>query len=136
MSNTQYSEMMKNLSQDAVNFVNSEFGQELDFSIGSIKMIDEVISQLKLNFIEQLTDDKVIFTLSNMLGAYCGEVFKQQFGGTWLVTEEQKGQHQCFIEYQGKTFPFAGVVYLNLTSENSKSVSDYFSLAAEPFLDV
>ncbi|RUO45069.1 hypothetical protein [Idiomarina aquatica] len=134
MSNTNYTEMMKCLSEDAVNFVESEFGLKLDFSVDSIQFIDNVISQLKLKFAEQLSDDKLVFTLSNMLGAYCGEVFKQHIGGAWLVVEESEGQHQCFVEHGGKTFPFAGIVYINLTSERNKSVSEYFALAAEPFL--
>ena len=133
MSNTNYTELMKRLSEDAVNFVESEFDLKLDFSIDSIKVIDNVISQLKLKFASQLSEDALIFTLSNMLGAYCGEVFKQHIGGDWLVIEESEGQHQCFVEHGEKTFPFAGIVYINLTSEKTKSVSEYFTLAAEPF---
>ncbi|PYE32767.1 hypothetical protein DFP83_10574 [Idiomarina fontislapidosi] len=131
MQNKQYEEMMKALSQDAVKFARVEFERELDFSIESLPVIDAIVDSVKQKFASQLTDDKVVFTLSNMLGAYCGEVYIQHIGGNWLIEEADTDKNLVYVQDGDKTFPFPGIVYLNLVSDDKKSISEYFSLAVD-----
>lgn len=121
--------LMKNLANDAVNFAESEFGTKLNFSDDSIAHIDEIIAELRNNFQSDIAQEKVIYTLSNIFGAYCGECFIKKHGGTWLI-EDDGEKNLIYLQKDDATFPFPGVVYLNLVDNANLSISDYYNEAS------
>lgn len=121
---------MKDLANDAVTFAESEFDIVLDFSRDSVLQVDDVIKKLRNHFRSDIAQEKVVYTLSNILGAYCGECFTKQYGGAWLI-EDDGEKNMIYLKKDDFTFPFPGVVYLNLTEKECLSINDYYQEAAQ-----
>ena len=129
MEESDAQELMKNLSNDAVIFAKSEFGTVLDYSPQSMIKIEHLIIELRENFQSDIAQEKVLYTLSNILGAYCGECFIRQHGGSWLI-EDDGEKNMVYLQAGEFTFPFPGVVYLNLVDRDSLSINDYYREAS------
>ena len=74
MNNQELTELMKASAQDAVVYAAEEHQALLDFSLDSLTKVDEILSELFLRQQEQRHADDLLFTLSNVFGAYTGEV--------------------------------------------------------------
>lgn len=122
--------LMKNLANDAVTFADSEFSVALDFSVDSILSIYQLIIKLREQFQSDLADEKTIYTLSNILGAYCGECFIKQHGGSWLI-EDDGEKNMVYLQKGSFTFPFPGVVYFNMIDANSLPIHEYYREAVQ-----
>mgnify|MGYP006862893575 FL=1 len=72
MNNQELTELMKVTAQDAVVYSAEEHQVLLDFSLDSLTKVDEILSELFLRQQEQRHADEVLFTLSNVFGAYTG----------------------------------------------------------------
>lgn len=122
--------LMKDLANDAVTFADSEFGVELNFSADSIPSVYQLIVKLREQFQSDLADEKTIYTLSNILGAYCGECFIKQYGGSWLI-EDDGEKNMIYLQKGALTFPFPGVVYFNMVDADSLPIDEYYREAAQ-----
>lgn len=129
MTREQLHELMQDSAQNAVITTKEEFGVDLDGSIESILQIDEVILKWIQRYKDQALEDKAVFTLCNIYGAYIGEVFRSVIGGQWTYDESNPDAPYVLLEYAGHTYAFAGVCYQRLVHDSQISVNNYFSQA-------
>jgi len=121
--------LMRDSADDAIKTSKEEFGIELDFSSKSISLIDTIISKFLDIYNDQALEDKAVFTICNIYGAYIGEVFRKLAGGQWQYNLQDEEAPSIMLMYQDKTFAFAGICYERLVNDNTVSVERYFTEA-------
>ncbi|MFT4732986.1 MAG: hypothetical protein ACI89W_002016 [Gammaproteobacteria bacterium] len=121
--------LMRDSASDAVKTSKEEFGIELDFSSESVSLIDVIISKFLDIYNDQALEDKAVFTICNIYGAYIGEVFRKLAGGQWQYNLQDEEAPSIMLMYQDKTFAFAGICYERLVNDNTVSVERYFTEA-------
>jgi hypothetical protein len=121
--------LMRDSASDAVKTSKEEFGIELDFSSESVLLIDVIISKFLDIYNDQALEDKAVFTICNIYGAYIGEVFRKLAGGQWQYNLQDEEAPSIMLMYQDKTFAFAGICYERLVNDNTVSVERYFTEA-------
>jgi hypothetical protein len=82
-------------------------------------------------FNAQALEDKAVFTICNIYGAYIGEVFRTLAGGQWQYNLQDEEAPTIMLMYQDKTFAFAGICYERLVNDSNVSVQRYFSQALD-----
>jgi hypothetical protein len=124
-------QLMRESADDAVKTSREEFAIELDFSAESISLIDAIILKFLDTFNAQALEDKAVFTICNIYGAYIGEVFRKLAGGQWQYNLQDEEAPAIMLMYQDKTFAFAGICYERLVNDSNVSVQRYFSQALD-----
>lgn len=129
MNKQELTDLMKATAQDAVTYAAEEHQVLLDFSLDSLSKVDEILSELFLRQQEQRHADDLLFTLSNVFGAYTGEVFINHVGGDWYYDESTPDAPYICVRYNGKEFPFASLVYHQIARTPSASLRNYVGQA-------
>ncbi|GDY27930.1 hypothetical protein AHAT_38200 [Agarivorans sp. Toyoura001] len=128
MDNQQFSTLMAETAEDAVNFIESTSSERPDYSLTSLALVDQLIESLST----QHLDEKEMFTYSYMLGAYLGEVYKKQAGGEWLFIEETEDEPpQTFFKNGERSIAFPGKVYHALFGQEEITMSEYIEQLLE-----
>lgn len=129
MTQEELDQLMADSAQNAIETTLDEFKIELDGTVESIALVDDVI----LNWIDRYKDkaleDTAVFTICNIYGAYIGEIFKNLVGGHWLYDESDQDAPYVVLEYAGKSYAFAGICYQRLVNDSQISVNNYFEKA-------
>jgi len=125
-------EIMAAYAANAVNFAHSNFGISLDFSVESIEQVESMANRLfhtrPKGFIAKLfrkqPSDNDVQNVCKMLGAYIGEVYRQNKGGEWEINHDQ----QAIGLLVGDTwiFPLAKVLK-RITNGKKDNLSEYFA---------
>lgn len=129
MTREELDELMQDSARNAVITTRDEFGVELDGSPDSIKLVDEVILKWINRYRDQALEDKAVFTLCNIYGAYVGEVFKSTVGGNWAYDDSDPEAPHVLFEYGTHSYAFAGICYQRLVNDSQISVDSYFNQA-------
>lgn len=124
-------QLMRESATDAVKTSREEFAIELDFSAESISLVDAIILKFLDTFNDQALEDKAVFTICNIYGAYLGEVFRKLAGGQWQYNLQDEEAPSIMLMHQDKTFAFAGICYERLVNDSSASVQRYFNQALD-----
>ncbi|GAC28232.1 hypothetical protein [Brumicola pallidula] len=125
-------QLMRESADDAIKTSREEFSIELDFSAESISLVDTIILKFLDNFNDQALEDKAVFTICNIYGAYIGEVFRKLAGGQWQYNLQDEEAPSIMLMYQDNTFAFAGICYERLVNDSNVSVQRYFKQALGP----
>lgn len=128
MTREELEQLMADSAKNAVSTTAEEFHIELDFSPESIAKVDDVLLSWIGRYKDQALEDKAVFTLCNIYGAYLGESFRQLIGGEWIYANEEDAPY-VLLEYAGKTYAFAGICYERLVNDSTISVKRYFDQA-------
>ena len=83
-------------ADEAVDFAAKAMDSELDFSIESLEMVEDILDILSndipksrlMRLIGKGPDPGEIVDMSKIWGAYIGEVFRRTWGGTWTANTE------------------------------------------------
>lgn len=121
--------LMQETAEDAVNTAKEQFDISLDYSAQSIELVDKTISRFVKDFPSQSLENKAIFTICNMYGAYIGEVFKTLAGGQWHYDNSSAEAPTIFMTIKDKSYAFAGVCYDKLVKNPDIQVTEYFEKA-------
>lgn len=129
MTQEELIQLMHDSALNAIATTREEFHVELDGSVDSIQQVDDVLISWLGRYKDQALEDKAVFTLCNIYGAYMGEVFKGVVGGEWIYDVTDQDAPYVVLEYAGKTYAFAGICYERLVNDSQVSVVDYFNKA-------
>lgn len=129
MTREELEELMLDSARNAVITTREEFGDELDGSVDSIKVVDEVILKWINRYRDQALEDKAVFTLCNIYGAYVGEIFKNTVGGDWSYDDSNPEAPLLLLEYGTHSYAFAGICYQRLVNDSQISIESYFKQA-------
>lgn len=116
-------------ANDAVNVAKTEFAVSLDYSEQSINDIDTIIVGFLDKYKAQALEDKAIFTICNLFGAYIGETFLKLSAGQWTYDQSDTAAPSVFMSCGQHSFAFAGICYNKLVEDSSISIADYFNQA-------
>src|SRR5690554_5624275 len=108
VSGSELKQLMKDTAADASAYAAEEFTVTLDQSEASLETVDDLLLQAREKYGQDLHNSKVIFTLCNMFGAYVGEIFRNQYGGTWLYDDADSQAPSVYLQHGKYTFAFAG----------------------------
>ena len=129
VSGADLQQLMADTAADAMTYAAEEFSTNLDNTEASIALIDELILRVRDKYGDKVHDSKVIFTLCNMFGAYLGEIFRAQYGGTWVYDDTDPNAPSVFLQHGDYTFAFAGIVYQRLINDQNLSARLYYDEA-------
>ncbi|MBE1298963.1 MAG: hypothetical protein GJ680_03500 [Alteromonadaceae bacterium] len=129
MTREELHELMLDSAENAVLSTRDEFNIELDRTPESVQLVDDAILKWIEKYNNQVLEDKAIFTLCNIYGAYVGEVFRETIGGQWTYDESNPDAPYVLLEYGGHSYAFAGICYQRLVNDSQISVYNYFSQA-------
>lgn len=129
MNRKELNELMQDSAKNAVDTTREEFGIHLDHTAESIKFVDTVILKWIERYKDRVLEDKAVFTLCNIYGAYVGEVFRNVVGGEWTYDESNPDAPYVLLEYGTRSYAFAGVCYQRLVHDSQVSIEYYFSKA-------
>jgi hypothetical protein len=131
MNNLELLQLMTDSAKDAVLATKEQFNVDLDYSVESIALVDTVINAYLDVFKTQALEDKAVFTICNIYGAYVGEVFRDKVGGNWVADNNDTNQPNVYISIKENQYAFAGICYQKLVNDSQVSVQQYFELAAK-----
>jgi hypothetical protein len=129
MDNLELLQLMSDSAQDAVLVSREQFNIDLDYSSESVALVDVAINSYLDTYKEQALEDKAVFTLCNMYGAYIGESFRKIVGGNWVFDEKHVDSPSVYISIDDKEYAFAGICYEKLVNDSKVSAKEYFDLA-------
>lgn len=129
MQQSELNQLMQDAAADAVSYAKEEHQQTLDGNIDSLTAVDNVLSQLHAREKTKHHSAEMLFTLSNILGAYIGELFIAHVGGHWQHNQQDETAPFVFVQFQDKEFPFASVCYHKITRDDSISLLGYVKQA-------
>ncbi|SNY45474.1 hypothetical protein SAMN06297280_0902 [Arsukibacterium tuosuense] len=130
MQTNEISKLMQDAARDAVGYVAEQHQFELDFSMASLQDVDTVLATLHQHQQQQSHSPELIFTLSNIIGAYIGEIFIKNYGGNWHSNTADSAAPYIAVQLSDKEFPFASVCYHKIIQDDTISVVDYVKQAA------
>jgi hypothetical protein len=130
MQTNELSKLMQESARDAVGYVAEQHQLQLDFSLASLQDIDTVLATLHRQQQQQSHSPELLFTLSNIMGAYVGEVFINNYGGNWHSNTADNAAPYISVHLSDKEFPFASVCYHKMVQDDSISIADYVKQAA------
>jgi hypothetical protein len=89
-------DMMVAYAQDAVDHAQANTGVALDYSVDSVKHVEEILEQLHASLPRGLfgklfgkgPTPETIDTIAKMYGGYVGEVLRRAAGGEWSFDDE------------------------------------------------
>ena len=122
-------QLMRDSANDAITTSQEEFNVQLDYSVDSVAQVDQIILQFLQNYKEQALEDKAVFTICNIYGAYIGETFRKLAGGQWQYNIENEDAPTIMLIFNDKSFAFAGICYERLVNNSKISVKRYFDEA-------
>lgn len=122
-------QLMQETANDAVQAAKEECSIVLDFSISSVAKVDDTIEHFIKAFPSQTLEDKAIFTLCNMYGAYVGEIFKRLAGGQWHYDTSIPEAPAIFLVIKDKSYAFSGICYDKLVKNPDIKIQQYFDKA-------
>lgn len=121
--------LMQDSAKNAVTTTLEEFDVQLDNSVESAALVDDVILSWIDKYKDRALEDKAVFTISNIYGAYLGEIFRTTVGGTWIYDSSNENAPFVLLSYQDRTYAFAGICYERLVNDSQVSVRDYLNTA-------
>ncbi|MFC3120636.1 hypothetical protein [Agaribacter flavus] len=129
MEQSELDKLMKCSAEDAVSTAQLELAITLDYSPDSIQYVDKAILGFLDKFSHVALEDKAVFTLCNIFGAYIGEVFKKLANGTWIYATDKSDAPSIYMKVDEHTFAFAGVCFEKLVRNQNVSIESYFANA-------
>ena len=129
MTREELNQLMADSAQNAISTTQDEFNLTLNGSAESVETVDDILLSWLGRYKDQALEDKAVFTLCNIYGAYVGEVFKSLVGGEWSYDEANPDAPYVVLEYAGKSYAFAGICYQRLVNDSEISVKKYFDQA-------
>lgn len=129
MTEQELNQLMKASASDAVKISQEEFELDLDYSAQSIPLIDDALMRYLDTYKEQALENKAIFTLCNVYGAYIGETYKKLVGGTWKIDDRDPEAPSILMHVNDNSYAFAGICYEKLVKDNTVSIASYFQAA-------
>jgi hypothetical protein len=105
----------------AVEFALSNFNTELDYSSGTLILLESILD----SFLEETeeaepTDEQKIY-YSTMWGAYLGETIRREIGGEWKMHEDE-----CCVLVDEEYIPVISKVYDHISIGSEESIVDFF----------
>jgi len=111
---------MQEIAAQCVRLVGEEFGRELDWSLASLGVLDDVCATLTAD--GPLTGQRLELW-AQLAGAYAGEVTIRAYAGQWLFKEGGAGPPAIrALDVTGR--PFATAVRV-LSAEPGKSLASF-----------
>lgn len=129
MTREELHQLMADSAQNAIDTTIEEFQVKLDSSPESIEKVDDILLSWIGRYKDQALEDKAVFTICNIYGAYVGEIFIKQIGGEWTYDEGNPDAPYVLLEYGGKSYAFAGICYQRLVNDSTVSVKKYYDQA-------
>lgn len=129
MTPKELNDLMQQSAQDAIKIANEEFKIELDFSADSASKVDQIIDLYLQTYQQQVFEDKAVFTICNVYGAYLGESFLKLCGGNWYYDDSNQDAPAIYLMLGEKSYAFAGICYERLMQRSSISIAEYFNQA-------
>ena len=129
MQPAQLNELMEQSAEDAVVTARQQANINLDYSEDSLDLVDRAIAEILRQFPEESQEDKAVFTICNIFGAYLGEVFKKHNGGAWEYNDSDANAPSIYLRVKDHTFAFAGICYEKLVKNQNVSVAKYYQEA-------
>ncbi|WP_100641006.1 hypothetical protein [Alteromonas facilis] len=131
MDQQELNALMADSAKNAVETTHKEFGIDLDGSPDSISQVDDVLLSFLDKYQDSALEDQAVFTLCNIYGAYVGEVFKKSLGGEWRYDVSDPSAPYVVLDYNNRSYAFAGICYERLVNDSTISVKAYFDKALE-----
>jgi len=98
-------ETMKHFASEAAKWVKEGKGVELDYSFESIKLIEDQLAELAKK-VDRANPQPGMRGQAVSYGAYVGEVFRRQFGGSWGVDHPNGGENSFPLTTRSNTVVF------------------------------
>lgn len=122
-------QLMAVAAEDALKYLQNDHQQDVQMNEGALKTIDLVLAKMAVEHQKTPLSDENIFTLTSILGALAGEIYKSTVGGEWFQDESDEKAPFIVLNYAGKSYPFASVCYQKLINNPEISVAKYYELA-------
>ncbi|GLR70439.1 hypothetical protein [Agaribacter marinus] len=126
MNEAELDQLMKDSAKDAVSTAKVEFDIQLDYSPESIQNVDSAILSFLEKYAHVALEDKAVFTICNIFGAYVGEVYKSISDGHWIYDVSESDAPSIYMKLNDLTFAFAGVCFEKLVRNQDISIEEYF----------
>jgi hypothetical protein len=125
----QLNQLMLDSAEDAVKYVKHISDKDIKLDYAGLGELDLVLDELAKENAMTPLEDKVLFTVSTMFGAFIGELFKIEAGGEWFMDESDPKAPFIVLNYAGRAYPFASVCFEKIVNNSEISACRYFELA-------
>jgi len=122
--------LMQDCANAAIEYAQNEFDLGLTLDYSSIYMVERMMIDLHQQIVLSNDDPinpETVVGLSNMFGAYLGELFKAQMGGQWVIDESDPEAPAIVLAFKDREYPFPGRVFHRILGGEGNSLSAYFN---------
>src|SRR4051812_31116629 len=74
-------------SLDAIDIASGNFSISLDWSEGSIELVEEILGTLHKQMSDAKPDEKTIWIFAKAFGSFIGEVYRKHHGAAWGIVQ-------------------------------------------------
>ena len=129
MTPSELKTLMSECAIDAVEAAKQEFNIELDHSVESVSLVDDILLSFVDKYHDQVLENEAVFTICNIFGAYIGEICRETLGGEWLYDQSNPDAPYVLLVIGTNSYAFAGICYERLVNDSQVSVKSYFDNA-------
>lgn len=132
-------QMMAYMANEAAGWMKQDKGIDLDYSFDSIKQVEARLGEISKEVVKD-NPQKGTFGIAMGYGAYIGEVFRRQQGGSWAVSDRLDGQNSYPLTTQNSNVAYPVMwCYKRLINGDDDNVyfkAIYFSQASSNSTDL
>ena len=115
-------------AEEFIQFAAAQYQVDLDWSLVSIKYIDEMGDDLHRTYVEENPPDEQIVPVARALGSYVAEVFRIHNGGAWGWVELETGSFPAIQASNGAAFLPLAKALDRIKTGDDPDIWEYYQL--------
>jgi hypothetical protein len=128
--------VMEAYAQDAVDMAREQFQLELDYSEGSLELVEKILSELhdtlpkgkSSKSSKSKPSEDQIWRMAKIWGGYVGEVMRRWWGGNWTMGGARFSNEVISLETHDTVIFPPTKVYKRIVNGPEDNVWDYYRL--------
>lgn len=98
---------MQSLADFGVQNARDRFGVELDYSIESLALLDQLVDQARKSYLSTEISEETLTRTIQIWGAYAGETLRRNKGGVWRYNPSDTPDRQAYVVFGNRALhPF------------------------------
>lgn len=131
MSQNEYQQAMQDCAMGAIQYAEEHFDIGLGWELSYVHQVEAILAQLHKTIVEDTEgpiDPETVVTLSNLFGAWLGELFRSKMGGLWAINDDDPSAPVTVLLYGDRQIAFSSRVFYRIMGGAEYNVATYFDM--------
>lgn len=119
-------------AEEFIEFAAEKYQVTLDWSLVSIKFLDEIGDDLHRTYVKETPPEEEIVPVARALGSYVAEVYRIHNGGSWGWVDLETGSFPALQSRHGATFLPLAKALDRIKTGDDPDIWEYYQLLHKP----